>query len=139
MPIRSVELFTAVLAAVLGWVGTGVLLLGPTYSSATTSIDPAGTTGAAAGTSSLLEVGVSPLTAAVLVLAVLAFALLVVGAWRHRSGERGAHWLVALGALVPAAITLVSFGASSFLLPGAALGVVTAVLAWTPTAVGDGG
>lgn len=133
MPLRIAEIVAAAIAAALGWIGIGLLLLGPTYSVASSTIDASGAVTSSAGTRSLLEMGVSPVTAAILVACAIGFAILLLGAWLHAvRARRGARWLVAVGALPAVAVTLVSFGAGPFLLPGAAVGLLAAMLAWSP-------
>lgn len=130
--MRAIELFAAVLAAVLGWAGIGLLLLGPTAAGASLSIDPGGV-GAASGSSlSLLQAGVPPLLAAGLAVAAIASGALLAGAWLHARGDRQAGRLVAGAAVVLAAVAVLGGTALPFLLPGSAVAVLAAMVALSP-------
>lgn len=131
--MRWIELLAAALAAALGWVGIGLYLLGPRLGGATGSLEPGGAAAATTAQCSLLEAGVPVAAAVLLLLAASGFALVLLGAWLHARDRRNARWLVAAGAMVPAAIVLVAWNAAPYVLPGAAVATVTAALAWAPT------
>jgi hypothetical protein len=130
--MRSIELFAAVLGAVLGWVGIGLLLLGPSAAGATLSIDPGGVGAASTTKLSLLQAGVAPVLAIGLAAAAIACGALVVGAWLHARGDRQARRLVAAAAVVLAAVAVLGGTALPYLLPGAAIAVLAAIVALAP-------
>ncbi len=130
--MRWIELLTAVLAACLGWVGIALILLGPTFGSATLSFDPSGGVSTATGTDTLLDVGVPLLRAFALLVAALALAGLVAGAWLHRRGSQRGRTLLALASLIVVAVTLANLAAAVELLPAASLSVIAAVVALAP-------
>lgn len=131
--MRSIELFAAWLAAVLGWAGIGLLLVGPTTAAASLALDPGGAS-TSSGTGSLLEAGVPPLLAFQLLCAAVAFGGAVVGAWLHARGDRQAGRIVAGAALVPVIVALFNLAAGPYLLPGAAVAVLAAGMALAPVA-----
>ena len=130
--MRSIELFAAVLAAVLGWAGIGLLLLGPATAGASLSLEPNGGGTATASTGSLLQAGVPGLLALQLAAAAIGFAGVLVGAWLHARGNRSARWLVALAAVLPVIAGMASATVSAYLVPGAAVAVIAAVTALWP-------
>ena len=132
--MRSIELFAAVLAAVLGLAGIGLLLLGPATAAASLSIEPSGTAAATASSGSLLDAGVPPPLALWLVGAAIGFGGVLVGALRHARGDHRARMAVALGALLPALAAILVPTAATYLLPGAAVAVIAAVIALWPNA-----
>ena len=131
--MRSIELFAAVLAAVLGWAGIGILLLGPTTAAASLSLDPGGVSSSSAA-GSLLQAGVPPLLAFQLLCVAVAFGGSVVGAWLHARGDRQAGRIVAGAALVPVVVAVLNLAAGPYLLPGAAVAVLAAAVALAPVA-----
>ena len=130
--MRWIELFAAVLAACLGLAGIGVLLLGPSAGGASFSIDPGTTAPATASSVSLLEAGVPPFLAFQLACAAIGLGVLVAGAWLHARGDRQARRLVAGSALVVAAVTVLNPSALPYLLPGAGVAVLAAMIALAP-------
>ncbi|MEO8246276.1 MAG: hypothetical protein ABI622_04065 [Chloroflexota bacterium] len=130
--MRSIELFAAVLAAVLGWAGIGLLLLGPATAAASLSMEPGGTATATASTCSLLQAGVPALLAIQLVAAAIGFAGLVAGAWLQARGDRQARRVVAIAALPPVLASVINPTAAAYLVPGAAVAVIAAVIALWP-------
>lgn len=131
--MRWIELFAATLAAALGWVGVGMYLLAPRLGGVTLSLAPGGAITSSTATRSLLATGVPAGTAMPLLVAALAFALVLLGAWLHARGERSAPWLVSVGAVMAAAVAVLVGSATPYLLPGAALATVCAALSWAPT------
>ncbi len=130
--MRSIELFAAVLAAVLGWAGIGLLLLGPATAGASLSMEPNGGATATASTGSLLQAGVPTLLALQLAAAAIGFAGVLVGAWLHARGNGRARWLVVLSAVLAVIATIPTATASAYLAPGAAVAVIAAVTALWP-------
>ena len=130
--MRSIELFAAVLAAVLGWAGIGLLLLGPATAGASLSLEPGGTSTATASSGSLLQAGVPALLAVQLAAAAIGFGGLVVGAWLHTRGDRQARRPVAISAALPVMAGILSPTAAAYLVPGAAVAVIAAVVAFWP-------
>jgi hypothetical protein len=130
--MRSIELFAAVLAAVLGWAGIGLLLLGPATAGASLSLEPSGGATATASSGTLLEAGVPPLLALQLAAAAIGFAGLITGAWLHARGDRRTGRLVAIAALPPVLASLLNPGAAAYLVPGAAIAAIAALIALWP-------
>ena len=130
--MRSIELFAAVLAAVLGWAGIGLLLLGPATAGASLSLEPAGSATATASTGSLLLAGVPALLALQLAAAAIGFGGLVAGAWLQARGDRQAWRVVVISASLPLIACVVDASASAYLVPGAAVGLLAALTAVWP-------
>lgn len=130
--MRSIELLVAVLAACLGLAGIGLLLLGPGGGGASLSIDPAGTAPATGSTLSRLEAGVPPFLAFQLACGAIAFGLQVAGAWLHAGGDRQARRLVVGAAIVAVAVAILNPIAQPYLVPGAAVAVLGAMIALAP-------
>jgi hypothetical protein len=130
LPLRTTELLAAGLAAVLGWVGVLLAVLGPSQAAVSATIDPSGSSSAAVG-ASLLTAGVPPATLLALLAAAIGVTLVLVGAWLHAvRGSAGGRWLISVGAVAAAAAALGS-SAGPILLPGAARSVMAAVVAWS--------
>ena len=130
--MRSIELFAAVLAAVLGWAGIGLLLLGPATAGASLSLEPSGTSSATASSGSLLQAGVPALLAVQLAAAAIGFGGLVIGAWLDARGDRQARRPVAISAALPVMAGILNPTAAAYLVPGAAVAVIAAVVAFWP-------
>jgi hypothetical protein len=130
--MRSIELFAAVLATVLGWTGIGLLLLGPATAAASLSIEPSGTGAVTASTGSLLQAGVPPALALWLAAAGVGFGVVLIAAWRHARGDRGARRAVAIAAMPPVLAVIFVPAAAAYLVPGAAVAVIAAVTAMWP-------
>jgi hypothetical protein len=123
---RSVVIGLAGLAALLGWLALGWTILGPTYVETAMSTSGATTT----MTRSLLDVGLSSLTALILLTEAACFGLVLVGALDRRSNDGRGKWLMLMAIGPPVAIGLVSFGLIAAL-PGVVLAETAVALAFS--------
>ncbi len=129
-PLRTTELLAAALAAVLGWVGILLALLGPSQAAVSATISPSGGTVGAAS-ASLLAAGLEPATLIALVAAGIGVTLVAVGAWLHAlHGSATGRWLTTVGALLAVLVTIATV-TGPILLPAAAMAVMAAVVGWS--------
>jgi hypothetical protein len=130
LPLRSTELLAAGLAAVLGWVGVLLALLGPSQAAVSATFDPSGGPGGTVS-ASLLATGMSPATLLALLATAIGVTLVLVGAWLHAvRGSGGGRWLIVIGAMAAVVAALAGL-VGSILLPGAAMSVMAGVIAWS--------
>jgi hypothetical protein len=117
----------AVAATLLGWVALAVFVSGPLYTSATATVDANGVVvNSPPIQASLLQVGLAPQTATLLVAIALLFGLVTVSTAVYVRTRRREAWraLVALTALLVVLAILGSMTVGLWLIPGVALALV---------------
>jgi len=117
----------AVAATLLGWVALAIFVSGPLYTSATATVDANGVVvNSPPIQASLLQVGLAPQTATLLVAIALLFGLVTVSTAVYVRTRRREAWraLVALTALLVVLAILGSMTVGLWLIPGVALALV---------------
>ena len=109
--VQALAAMFGTIAAALGWLLLGWTVLGPTYVESTVTLRSGGTAGQpTVRHRSLLEVGISDLTIAMIAVEVVCFGFVLLGglaAWR---GFGRARWMMLAGTIPLVAIGLVSWG-----------------------------
>jgi hypothetical protein len=130
-----IESVAALVASVMGVAAVLFVLWGPLYSLESSGLSSDGTVTSTTGTASLLQVGLDPVTAVVLAVALLASLGIGLGGVVHaRTGATLGRGLVAastVALLVVAILGALSIGI--FLLPSLALGFVALAAGTIPT------
>lgn len=133
-PAWWLPLVLALAGAVLGFGGLLFALAGSSYSETVLMTIGSGAVSETTSTRSLLDVGLQPLTAAVIALDALGFGAVLFGAFmRFRSSHPGARRLMLIGIVPPLVIGLISFGLATAV-PGVMLSLAATILAFTTRA-----
>ncbi len=127
---RRLVLGLATAAALMGWVTLAYMVSGTTYQGAAISLDGSGDMVQREYTQSLVDMGIAPLTAVVLVAEAVSFGTLLLGAAGHAAHWRSGIWLMAGSLVAPVTIAFVSFGLAA-LIPAVVLAFAAAVLAFS--------
>ncbi len=125
---RRLVLALASAAALAGWATLAYTVWGPTYQGAAISLDVSGDMVQREYTQSLVDMGIAPLTAVVLVAEAVSFGALLLGAAGHAAHWRSGIWLMAGSLVVPVTIAFVSFGLAT-LIPAVVLAFAATVVA----------
>ena len=121
----SLPTVLAGLALLLGWLALAFTVFGPTYSTASTTIDANGITTSSTGSASLLETGLNPIAALFLSLFAACYLAVFLGAVAVDRGRAGGRW-----AMMAACMPLLTLGAISM---GLVLALPATLLAATAT------
>jgi hypothetical protein len=125
---RRTVMLLAALALIVGWVALAWTLVGPTYESEQITIG-VGPTSTISTTLSLLQVGVEPLAAAVILLEFVCFTLVLLGAVALTTGRAWGRRLMLLAVLPVTIIGAISFGLVG-VLPAVLLGQASVAIAF---------
>ena len=126
--MRAITLVLGAATVVVGWASLLFELFGPTYRTASSYITSTGATGSSEGNTSLVAVGVSPVTLFFLGLIALGFLFVFAGALLEYRGD-GGRGLMLVGLVPPVLLTSISFGLAT-LFPATVLGVVATAFAF---------
>lgn len=126
---RRIVALLATASAILGWVALAYTVWGPSYQGIRITIDGTGQRSEQTYSASLLEVGLDPRAAAVLIALTLSFATLTIGALAHVTKGRLGRWLMLASLVVPLAVGSLSFGFAG-IVPAAILAVAATRLAF---------
>ena len=119
--IRRVEAILGICAGALGILALAYLLFGPTYSFSSSN--------GQSGTASLLQVGISPLTAGVFFILVCSFLVAATSACLHsRTGAWGWRVVLWLTLIPPGVLTILGLASVGLLIFPATVGVFSTAL-----------
>ncbi len=120
----------AVSSAILGWAALAYTIWRQSYQGFEMTLDSSGQTSQRATSASLLELGLDPRLAAVIVALALTFATLVLGALVHLARGRLGRWLMIACLVVPLTVGSLSWGFAG-LVPAVIVAAAATRLAFT--------
>ncbi len=120
----------AVSSAILGWAALAYTVWGQSYQGLEITLDSLGQTTQRPTSASLLELGLDPRLAAVIVALALSFATLVVGTLGHVATRRLGRWLLTASLVVPLTVGSLGWGFAG-LVPAVIVAVAATRLAFT--------